>query len=401
MSESGRYPLISLSEVLVQDKEYITELEPRLYPKLSVKLYGRGVVLNDPADGATVRMKRHQLAKPGQIILSEIWAKKGAIGTVPEEGAGALVTSHFFLFDIDESKLLRPYIGWLLAANYFEPMLGEKARGTTGYAAIRPKQFLGCKIPLPPLDEQRRIVARIEELTALIEEARGLRAAAKQDTGKLAQAALRDTFENLCDEVKETKPFSDIVSEILNGMSKRIWVDPPEGVASLNIRNITQQDFSIASCRRILFDSERHTKYLTQLGDLLICNVNGSPRLVGAIAVFPGASEQVVIDHNITRVRLKSEIIPEFIVYHLREPTTRVAIEARFGTTAGQSYLPQRKLVTLPLSIPPLSEQRHIVAYLDDLQAQVDALTALQEATQAELDALLPAVLDRAFRGKL
>ncbi len=184
-------------------------------------------------------------------------------------------------------------------------------------------------------------------------------------------------------------------------MSKRIWVDPPEGVASLNIRNITQQDSSIASCRRILFDSERHTKYLTQLGDLLICNVNGSPRLVGAIAVFPGASEQVVIDHNITRIRLKSEALPEFIVYHLREPTTRVAIEARFGTTAGQSYLPQRKLVTLPLSIPPLSEQRHIVAYLDDLQAQVDELTALQDATQAELEALLPSVLDQAFRGEL
>jgi len=48
-----------------------------------------------------------------------------------------------------------------------------------------------------------------------------------------------------------------------------------------------------------------------------------------------------------------------------------------------------------------LDEQRRIVAYLDNLQAQVDELTALQEATQAELDALLPSVLDRAFRGEL
>jgi hypothetical protein len=43
----------------------------------------------------------------------------------------------------------------------------------------------------------------------------------------------------------------------------------------------------------------------------------------------------------------------------------------------------------------------HIFAYLDDLQAQVDELTALQDATQAESDALLPSVLDRAFRGEL
>jgi type I restriction enzyme S subunit len=51
--------------------------------------------------------------------------------------------------------------------------------------------------------------------------------------------------------------------------------------------------------------------------------------------------------------------------------------------------------------LPPLPEQRHIVAYLDTLQAKVDALRHLQEETGAELGALLPAVLDRAFRGEL
>ena len=48
-----------------------------------------------------------------------------------------------------------------------------------------------------------------------------------------------------------------------------------------------------------------------------------------------------------------------------------------------------------------LDEQRRIVAHLDALQAQLDELTALQDATQAELDALLPSVLDKAFKGEL
>jgi len=158
------WPKALLGDVLKQDMRYLPEPEPRLYPKLSVKLYGRGAVLDTPADGGSVKMQKHQLARHGQVILSEIWAKKGAIGIVPPEGEGALCTSHFFLFGIDESKALRGYIGWLLRGNYFEPQLNAEARGTTGYAAIRPKQFLATEIPLPPLAEQQAIVARLDAL---------------------------------------------------------------------------------------------------------------------------------------------------------------------------------------------------------------------------------------------
>ena len=48
-----------------------------------------------------------------------------------------------------------------------------------------------------------------------------------------------------------------------------------------------------------------------------------------------------------------------------------------------------------------VQEQRRIVAYLDGLQAKVDRLKALQAQTRAELDALLPSILDRAFKGEL
>jgi type I restriction enzyme S subunit len=58
-------------------------------------------------------------------------------------------------------------------------------------------------------------------------------------------------------------------------------------------------------------------------------------------------------------------------------------------------------LSNVKLPVPPLPEQRRIVAYLDDLQAKVDQLKTLQAQTAAELDALLPSILDRAFRGEL
>ena len=66
------WPKVRLGEVLTHYQEYIEAPEPRMYPKLSVKLYGKGVTLDAPADGMTLKMKRHQLAKAGQVILSEI-----------------------------------------------------------------------------------------------------------------------------------------------------------------------------------------------------------------------------------------------------------------------------------------------------------------------------------------
>src|SRR5260370_36763430 len=107
---SNSWPIVRLGEVLTHHTEYIEAPELREYRKLSVKLYGKGVVLDAPADGAMLKMKRHQLAKAGQVILSEIWGKKGAIGFVPSEGEGALCTSHFLLFDVHEDELDRRWL---------------------------------------------------------------------------------------------------------------------------------------------------------------------------------------------------------------------------------------------------------------------------------------------------
>ena len=71
---------------------------------------------------------------------------------------------------------------------------------------------------------------------------------------------------------------------------------------------------------------------------------------------------------------------------------------------ASQATLPiinQRRIGEFKIGIPPLSEQRNIVAYLDNLQAKTDNLKRLQLETQSELDALIPSVLAKAFSEKL
>ena len=71
------------------------------------------------------------------------------------------------------------------------------------------------------------------------------------------------------------------------------------------------------------------------------------------------------------------------------------------GERHSQGNLNLKLLRNVELPLPQIPEQRRIVAELDALQAEVDALKRLQAETAAELDALLPAILDRAFKGEL
>lgn len=67
----------------------------------------------------------------------------------------------------------------------------------------------------------------------------------------------------------------------------------------------------------------------------------------------------------------------------------------------GQANVNATKLKALPICLPPLPEQRDIVVYLEGLEARIDALKSFQTQTAAEIDALLPSILDKAFKGEL
>lgn len=92
-----------------------------------------------------------------------------------------------------------------------------------------------------------------------------------------------------------------------------------------------------------------------------------------------------------------------FILWWLRNPKIREYIISNAkGSSPTMKKINQKIVMDIPYSLNvPIDEQRRIVARLDELQAQVDGLKKHQVRTAEELDALLPSVLDRAFRGQL
>ncbi len=96
-----------------------------------------------------------------------------------------------------------------------------------------------------------------------------------------------------------------------------------------------------------------------------------------------------------------SKAIPEFISYLLNFHTRcRTSLFSQSEGSA-QPSLNSTKILRTEVPLPSLVEQRRIINYIDDIYAKVKALQQLQSETSAELDALLPSVLDKAFKGEL
>jgi type I restriction enzyme S subunit len=394
---SQGWPVVPLGEVLTEYRDFIDQLEPRIYPKLSVKLYGRGVEIDTPADGASLLMRRHQIARSGQVILSEIWGKKGAIGLVPPEGEGALCTSHFFLFDIVPEKLTRGWLSYIFKANYLQEQLEAVARGTTGYAAVRPPHLLSARIPLPPLDEQRRVVARIDELAAKIWEAKRLR---KQATGE-KRALVLSQIDKVLREASERYGNSRLEQACLlitdgDHLTPR-FVD--QGVKFIFVGSVSTGRLHFQGCKYVdqeYFAGLKEARK-PKRGDVLYSAVGAT---LGVPAIVD-CDEEFCFQRHIALIRPDTNRVHSRYLWHMLR--SRAIFTAAWASTTGsaQPTVPLKAIRALPLPLPPLFEQHEMAEYLDALEQKFKEVSRLQEKTEEEIRNLLPAILDQAFRGNL
>lgn len=391
------YPMVPLGRAIQHRKEFVEIDDFETYKRCRVQLHAKGVVLRDIISGSDVKTKKQQVCRAGEFLVAEIDAKVGGFGLVPPELDGAIVSSHYFLFNIDEGALVKRFLDYFVRTPAFRDQVS--AQGSTNYAAIRPSHVLEYKIPLPPLPEQRRIVARIEELAARIEEARGLRRQAVEEANALLAScitqALGDTLiDGYLGDVLAAKP--------RNGWSVRCD-NSEDGLPVLSLGAVTGFNYKATEYKRTSESTVTDAHYWLRPGDLLITRSN-TPELVGHAAIYNGSPDPCIYPDLMMRLVIdESHANKRFVHYWLMSAPARDYIERNAkGTSPSMKKISQGTVMSIPFpSNLPIYEQHHIVAYLDDLQAKVDSLKQLQAETAAELDALLPSVLDRAFKGEL
>jgi type I restriction enzyme S subunit len=395
--------MVRLGEVLTRSAE-TTVISPEAeYREITVKLRGKGVVLRGLTSGARLAGSRRFWAKTDNFILSRIDARNGATGIIPPELDGAVVSNDFPLLCLDDDRVDPVFLGWLTKTENFVELCRHASEGTTNRVRLKEERFLSLEIPLPSLAEQRRMVVRIEELATKIAEARSLREKAVEAAETLAVSEGRALLNSM--DIKPTSLGSMLAPDregIQTGpfgaqLSSEEFTE--KGVPVLTIGNV---QYSGLDTRKLKFVAPEKagelSRYCVQEGDVLFARMG----TVGRCCVVPKNADGWLINYHIIRVALDSNHIdPRFLHWTIRSSSdieTYLQSKIRGATREGVNS----KIVSgLPCRVPSLAEQRCIVAYLDGLQTKVDALKRLQTETAAELYAMLPAILDRAFKGEL
>ena len=398
------WPRVRLGDVLRFTPRRVIIESARTYREIGIRSHGRGIFHKPPVTGLDIGDKKVFYIEPDDFVLNIVFAWEGAVAVTSDAEAGMIASHRFPTFRPDPARLDVKYLQYWCQTELGRNLLDRVSPGGAGRnRTLNRDAFLNEEVALPPLAQQRRVVARIEELAAQIHEARTLRQEAGHDVNDL----LRSAAATLLDDLGWPKvPLREVLAESpRNGLSPRPEAGPG-GRPMLRINAVSSSStrfVDLGAVKQVQISDDEARPFVLQHDDVFIVRYNGDIKRVAKAAIYKeSGSSPVVFPDKLMRLRPdRSKMLPDFLVFALSARTVRDQIEAIGKTTAGNIGISGGNAKSFLIPLPPVSSQGQIVLKLEALQAEVDAVRRLQVQTAGELDALLPAVLDRAFKSEL
>jgi type I restriction enzyme S subunit len=321
------------------------------------------------------KLKKFQLQEGDLLVVKSSGSKtriiSGRTAIFENETSRVFCPSNFLLTLRPNKEKVLPKWLWLYLNSQEAKKFVEKIIGATTYPNIRPVDYLNLEIPLPPLEIQKRIVARIEELFEKIDKAKQLREKALEETEQIFQSALQEVFEK-AEKKWGTKKLGEII-ELHYG------------------KGIPQKDRKVDGKYPIYGangELGRTDKYLVE-GEAIIIGRKGT---AGAINRVSGRFWPADVTYYVFG---NKKIDIDFLFYTFKK------IDLSQLATGIKPGINRNKVYELQIPLPPLSEQKKIVAYLDNLREKVEKLKQIQQNQLEELTELKTSILEKAFKGEL
>ncbi len=381
---SAAWPTVLLGDLLRRSERTVLLHPETTYKEVTVRMNGKGVVERRQVQGVEIASDRRYEASAGQFIISRIDARNGASGLIPEELNGAVVTNDFPLFDVTKDRLEPAFLNWMSKTASFVDLCKRASEGTTNRVRLSEDRFKALEIALPPPCEQRRIVARIEALAEKLGEASKLRRDVDTEIRSLPRAILSSDKSGRRIKVRE---FASL-------RAPDVSVVPTEQYHFAGVYCFGRGVFP--SVRKM--GSEFAYPRLTRLRARNFVY----PKLMaweGALGMVPANCNQLVVSTEFPVFEIDESImLSEVVDTYFRSPEIWPSLSGQSGgTNVRRRRLNPQDFLKLEIPWPAESTQRAI----RDSVNRIANITQLQNQTTATLDAMLPAILDKAFKGEL
>lgn len=251
----------------------------------------------------------------------------------------------------------------------------------------------------PPISEQRRVVSKIEELAAKIQEAQELRQQAIIEVDSLIAAEVASIFSQGKQKGWGQSKLGNYLLDSCYGTSEKTNNDS-SGTPILRMGNIQDGQLNFNNLKYLHIDARDRSNLILKKGDILINRTN-SAELVGKCAVFDAEGEFGFASYLIKLSVDTSRANPYLIALYINSPSGRNYMLKKRKQMTGQANISATRLKALPIALPDLTEQQRILDHLNGLQHKVDSLKCLQADTANELSELLPSILGKALKGEL
>jgi len=267
----------------------------------------------------------------------------------------------------DAARALPEYVA--LAVTRLRAQMLEFASGGT-FKEISKSNFALLEIPLPPLEEQRRIVAEIEGYQKVLDGARQILAGYQPDLQ--------------VDPDWEMKPLGEIAEVKLGKMLDKNKHTSGRLMPYLRNVNVRWNSIETHDLLEMYYDEDELDRFGLKAGDVLVCE-GGEP---GRSAVWDGHLPDLKYQKALHRVRFKVPYEPKLLVYYLQALSQTKEWEDRFhGATI--KHFTREMFIELPIPLPPLEEQRRIVSELDAEAAQMAAVRSLIPRFEGKIQRVL------------
>ncbi len=268
---------------------------------------------------------------------------------------------------------------YALTDDFIDPL--TKQQTGSNYPATNDRVVMSSRIPVAPLAEQKRIVAKVQALLARTNAARERLAKIPALMKRFRQSVLAAACSGqLTAEWRYGDSPNDNVRDLWNliyagdtyvdaryGTSKKCKTESA-GTPVLRVPNIARGVLDVADRKYTELPERELNSLALKNGDVIICRTNGSLDLVGKAAVIPKLAQPYAFASYLIRVRLnQSRVLPTYYHAFLSSPGGRDQIEASARSTAGQFNLNLEILRRLQLPLPSLAEQHEIVRRVETL----------------------------------